>query len=418
MYKWFDQWLLNMGLDETLVPIVSRGFGLAGLIILAVISNYLAKRVILKVLYRLIDTTKSRWDDDLKKRKVFENLSHLAPAVVIYLLAPVTFEGYELLIKLAQNGAAIYMIVIGVLVINALLSAIVDIYQRTERSREIPIRGFVQLIKVIVLSLSVIMIASILLSKNPVNLLTGLGAMTAVLMLVFRDIILGFVSGIQLTSNRMLARGDWIEMPKYGADGDVLEVTLSTVKVRNWDNTVTTIPTYALISESFKNWRGMAESDGRRIKRAINIDMNTIRLCTKDEIEKLKEIHLITGYLEKKQADLAKYNEEHGIKENESVVNGRRITNIGTFRAYIIEYLRHHPMINQNLTLLVRQLNPTPQGIPIEVYVFSKDKNWINYEGIQADIFDHLLAVIPEFGLRVFQEPSGHDLGRLVPGSA
>jgi miniconductance mechanosensitive channel len=162
----------------------------------------------------------------------------------------------------------------------------------------------------------------------------------------------------------------------------------------------------------------MAESDGRRIKRAINIDMNTIRLCTKDEIEKLKEIHLITGYLEKKQADLAKYNEEHGIKENESVVNGRRITNIGTFRAYIIEYLRHHPMINQNLTLLVRQLNPTPQGIPIEVYVFSKDKNWINYEGIQADIFDHLLAVIPEFGLRVFQQPSGHDLGRLVPGSA
>jgi miniconductance mechanosensitive channel len=244
-------------------------------------------------------------------------------------------------------------------------------------------------------------------------LLGGMGAMTAVLMLVFKDPILGFVAGIQLTSNRLLAVGDWIEMPKYGADGSVIEVALTTVKVQNWDMTITTIPTYALISDSFKNWQGMAESGGRRIKRAVYIDLQTIRFCTEEMLERFRKIQYIAAYICEKQTELDEYNRQHGV-DQVTLANGRRLTNIGTFRAYVIAYLRHHPMINQNMTFLVRQLAPTSRGLPLEIYVFSKEKRWVNYEAIQADIFDHILAVAPEFDLRVFQEPSGNDLAHLA----
>jgi miniconductance mechanosensitive channel len=253
-----------------------------------------------------------------------------------------------------------------------------------------------------------------LMNKSPGALITGLGAVSAIILLIFRDSILGFVAGMQLTFNDMVRRGDWIEMPKYGADGDVIDVTLNTVKVQNWDKTVTMIPTYALVSDSFKNWRGMQDSGGRRIKRAINIDMNSVKFCTEEMIERFSKIQYITEYIREKEEELAEYNEVNKF-DTSMLVNGRHMTNIGTFRAYIEAYLHHHPKIRQDMTFLIRHLRPTEHGIPIEIYVFSNDIVWAHYESIQADIFDHILAVIPEFDLRVFQRPSGRDLYRLVP---
>ena len=243
-------------------------------------------------------------------------------------------------------------------------------------------------------------------------LLTGLGASAAVLMLVFKDSIMGFVSGIQLSANNMLKGGDWIEMPKYEADGTVIEVTLNTVKVRNWDNTITTIPPYALVSDSFQNWRGMQESGGRRIKRSIRIDMNSVKFCTPEMLAKYRKIRLLKDYIEETERVVEEYNKEHGI-DNSVLVNGRRQTNLGVFRAYLTNYLRSLPAVNQDLTCMVRQLQPTEQGIPLELYFFSSIKAWIPYEGVQADVFDHVLAIIPEFDLHVFQNPTGEDFRAL-----
>jgi len=311
-------------------------------------------------------------------------------------------------IDFIRNATQIYMIIILMLALDSVLNAIEDIYRNFSASKEIPIKGFIQISKIALYFLSTILIIAILLNKTPLYLLSGIGALTAVLMLIFRDAILGFVAGIQLAANRMVANGDWIEMPKYGADGDVLEVTLTTVKVQNWDKTVTTIPTYALISESFKNWRGMQESGGRRIKRAVNVDMNSIRFCDEEMLERYAKIQYISEYIEKTKQELKAFNEAAKV-DNASLVNGRRMTNIGTFRAYVRAYLLNHPMINHQMTFLVRQLQPTEYGLPIEIYVFSKDQVWANYEAIQADIFDHILAVLPEFDLRVYQNPSGAD---------
>jgi miniconductance mechanosensitive channel len=311
-----------------------------------------------------------------------------------------------------MSGVMIYIIVIGMLVLDALLNAILEIYQNFEVSNEVPIKGFVQVFKIGVYFLGGILIIAIILDKSPLYLFSGLGALTAVLMLVFKDVILGFVAGIQLSANKMIANGDWIEMPQYGADGDVLEVALTTVKVQNWDKTITTIPTYALISGSFKNWRGMSESGGRRIKRAVNLDMSTVKFCTDEMLKRISSIQYISAYLDRKMKEIAEDNSAKKFDES-SPANGRRLTNIGTFRAYVIEYLKHHPMISQEMTFLVRQLAPTEHGLPLEIYIFCKDKVWANYEAIQSDIFDHVLAVIPEFDLKVFQNPTGNDFKRL-----
>jgi len=300
------------------------------------------------------------------------------------------------------------MIIIMMLVLDSLLNTVEDIYQTFRASKEIPIKGFIQVLKLVLYFVAAIFVISILLNKTPVYLLSGIGALAAVMLLVFKDSILGFVAGIQLAANRMVSVGDWIEMPKYGADGDVLEVALTTVKVQNWDKTITTIPTYALISESFKNWRGMSESGGRRIKRSVNIDMSSIRFCDGEMLERFGKIQYISEYIETKKHELEEFNQATKV-DNASLVNGRRMTNIGTFRAYVKAYLQNHPMINKDMTFLIRQLPPTEYGLPIEIYVFSKDKVWANYEAIQADIFDHILAVVPEFDLHVYQNPTGAD---------
>ena len=293
------------------------------------------------------------------------------------------------------------------------LNAGVDILQSSKFSRDLPVKVVVQVLKLVLYSVATIAVISLIIGQSPSLLLGGLGAMTAVLMLIFKDSILGLVAGIQLSANQMVAPGDWIEMPKYGADGDVLEVALTTVKVKNWDKTITTIPTYALITESFKNWRGMSESGGRRIKRAINIDMDSIRFCDEEMLDRFAKIQYIAEYLEKKRHEISGWNAERNVDASDPL-NGRQLTNLGTFRAYVVAYLRNHPMIHQEMTFLVRHLPPTEHGLPVEIYVFSRDQVWSNYEGIQADIFDHILAIAPAFDLRIYQSPAGSDVRTLL----
>jgi len=401
-----------MGLGTAAADIAAIGLALAVVILLSIISDLIARRMLLSGIGYIISRTGAKWDDILLERKVFNKLAHLAPAMVIYLATPFIFKGYTAVTATIMSGVMIYIIVIGMLVMDAFLNAILEIYQNFEVSKEVPIKGFVQVLKIVVYFLAGILIIARILDKSPLYLLSGLGALTAVLMLVFKDVILGFVAGIQLSANKMIANGDWIEMPQYGADGDVLEVALTTVKVQNWDKTITTIPTYALISGSFKNWRGMSESGGRRIKRAVNIDMSTVKFCTDEMLKRFSSIQYIAGYIDRITKEIAEDNSAKNVDES-NPANGRRLTNIGTFRAYAIEYLKQHPMISQEMTFIVRQLAPTAHGLPIEIYIFCKDKDWTNYEAIQSDIFDHILAVIPEFDLKVFQNPTGNDFKRL-----
>ena len=300
------------------------------------------------------------------------------------------------------------MIIVALLVIDAVISGANDIYRNYDTSKHIPLKGFFQVIKVIIYCVGGIVVLAIVLNKTPLYLLSGLGALTAVLLIVFKDPILGFVGGIQLSANKMVAIGDWIEMPSHGADGNVVDVALTTVKVRNFDKTITTIPTYDLISRSFKNWRGMKESGGRRIKRSIRVDLNTIKFCDEKMLARYSKIQFIREYIERKKEEVAEHNKTHEVDDG-NLVNGRRLTNIGTFRAYVIAYLRNHPKIDPQKTFLVRQLAPDENGLPIQIYVFANDTVWANYERIQADIFDHILAVVPEFDLRIFQEPTGVD---------
>ena len=414
MLNMLQQILFELGLGEDFAATGARA-GVSILVALAaLIAHRLARGPVLRTIDSLIRRTNTDWDDALIERRVLHRLAHLVPGLVIYRLAPLALVGHARLQEIADTGVQIYLVLTSMLVIDALMSTTVDIYRSTKTSREISIKGLIQFLKVILYFLCGVFVVSVLLGKSPFYLLSGLTALTAVLLLIFRDAILGLVAGIQLSVNRMVARGDWIEMPKYGADGDVLDVTLTTVKVQNWDKTITTIPTYSLISESFKNWRGMQDSGGRRIKRSVHIDISTVKFLDEQMIERFGKIQYITDHIEHKKQELAEYNELNQV-DLSHLANGRRMTNVGTFRAYVEAYLKNHPQISQEMTFLVRQLAPTPKGLPIEIYVFCKDKVWANYEAIQGDIFDHILAIIPIFDLQAFQEPAGKDFRGLNP---
>ncbi|MHC5165589.1 MAG: mechanosensitive ion channel family protein [Planctomycetota bacterium] len=409
----FKEWLEGL---PVLYRLCAQGGLLVIVLLLAWLGNFITKKFILRAVRRVVEKSRTQWDDALTQNHVFTLLSHLVPAIIIYIFTPLVFIGTLGGERFMRVASVIYIIVIGMLVFNAFLDSVVAIYRTYDFARRVPIRGFMQVVKIIAFIAGGIIILGMIVKRDPTNILAGFGAMTAVLMLIFKDAILGFVAGIQISANNMVHLGDWIEMPKYGADGDVTDISLTTVKVQNWDKTISTIPAYALISDSFKNWRGMSESGGRRIKRSINIDMNTVKFCNPMMLDKFRRIEHIAEYIDAKQAEIDDYNTEANI-DNTELVNGRRMTNVGTFRAYVIAYLKNHPKINRNMTFLVRQLKPTECGLPIEIYVFSSDKVWANYEAIQADIFDHILAVIPEFGLRVFQNPTGSDFSRLASSS-
>ena len=416
MLEILEAWLQGHGISEGLTFFFARGMIALAVVVLAIAADFVAKHYVLRSVGYIIKRSKPTWDDAILRQGALSRLVHLVPAIIIFLMTPFALEGMETTVMLIRGATQIYMIIILMLVLDSTLNTVEEIYRSFPASKEIPIKGFIQITKIAVYFLTAVFVISILLNKTPLYLLSGIGALTAVLMLIFRDAILGFVAGIQLAANKMVSNGDWIEMPKYGADGDVLEVTLTTVKVQNWDKTVTTIPTYALISESFKNWRGMQESGGRRIKRSVNIDMNSIRFCNEEMLERFTKIQYISKYIELMKTELEAFNTAAKI-DNASLVNGRRMTNVGTFRAYVKAYLQNHPMISQQMTFLIRQLQPTENGLPIEIYVFSKDQVWANYEAIQADIFDHILAVVPEFDLRVYQNPSGSDFRGLLQTS-
>ncbi|MDG2124289.1 MAG: mechanosensitive ion channel family protein [Verrucomicrobiales bacterium] len=409
MIERISKFLLEWGVAAESVPTVARLVGMVVVLLAAAISYGIGRLVVLKGARFLAGKTKVLWDDKLLRRKTLFWVIHAVPAMVVYRMAPMVLEGLEGWQTAVETGLTVYLLVVAMLALWAFVDAVGDVYRGFSVAKEVPIAGVLQLLKILLAFVTVILVVAELLDKPPGALLTGLGALTAVLMLVFKDAILGLAGGLQLSMNRMVARGDWIEMPKFGADGTVEEILLTTVKVRNWDKTITTIPTYALISDSFKNWRGMEkESEGRRIKRALFIDMWTVRLCTPEMVEGFRKIKFVQDYLAEKEAELAAWNEQHGIDDS-VLVNGRRLTNVGTFRAYILSYLRNHPKVHQGMTLLVRQLAPTAHGLPIEIYCFSADKAWVAYEDVQADVFDHLIAVAPEFGLSVYQEPAGRD---------
>ena len=408
MLELLNSQLSRWGLGEELTTLVA----LAVVAVVAMLAHGLARGPILRGLTTIVRRTESPLDDSLIECRVFHRLAHLVPGFIIYHLWPLALEGYPLSAQITRTAAQIYLVLTGLLVVEAFISAGVRIYDSTRASHEVSIKGLVQFLKIILYLLGSVVVVAILLGRSPLYLLGGLTAMTAVLLLVFRDSILGLVAGIQISVNRMVACGDWIQMPQYGADGDVLDITLTTVKVQNWDKTITTIPTYALISESFKNWRGMQESGGRRIKRAIFIDVSTIKFCDEEMLGRFSKIQYITAHIERKKKELAEYNKLHKV-DLSHLVNGRRMTNVGTFRAYVQAYLKNHPQINQEMTFLVRQLAPASRGLPIEIYVFCKDKVWANYEAIQADVFDHILAIVPAFDLRVYQEPAGTDFQAL-----
>ena len=382
------------------------------LLVLALLMDILCRRFLLKWINKFAESTKTKWDDALVKCGVFSWLAHLVPGVVIHLGLPFVNLGGKFIVYF-QSTLNLYILIVLVLTISAFLKACSVILQVRPGYEHIPVRGFTQGLQILLFIGSVICCLSILMGRSPVFFLGGFGAFTAVLMLVFKDPILGLVAGVQLSANRMLHLGDWLEMPKYGADGDVIDISLTTVKVQNWDKTISTIPSYALISDSFKNWRGMSESGGRRIKRAINIDMTSIKFLDEATIEKYMKIDVLRPYIERKLTDVIEYNKKLGVNE-ESPVNGRRLTNIGTFRAYLVEFLKAHPMINKDMTFIVRQLASTCEGLPIEIYVFCADKVWANYEAIQSDIFDHVFASVAEFDLKVFQSPTGSDFAKLV----
>ena len=370
---------------------------------LCLVAYFITSRILLRTVSHLFKKTSTKFDDILIEERVFSKLPFLVPLVILYNSKDLLYWNNLLDRVILSTIALIFLYSL-----NALINALNEMFKLTDLSKKFSIKSYTQIGKLLINIFGIIVVIAVLTGNSPVYLLSGLGALTAVLILVFKDTILSLVSSVQISSNDLFKVGDWVEAPQFGADGDVIDIALHSVKIQNWDKTISVIPTNKLIDSSFKNWRGMAESGGRRIKRSINIDMSSIKFCTNEMIDRYSKYNVIANYIKVKLEEVQRFNIENNITD-ESLINGRSLTNIGTFRAYIEGYLRNHNKIHDEMTFLVRQLSPSANGLPIEIYVFSNDTDWLNYEKIQADIFDHLLAVVSEFELKVFQNPSGSD---------
>jgi miniconductance mechanosensitive channel len=415
MQQQITRWLERFGLEFGGVMSLLMVLGL--IVLISVVIHLVLHRVVLAALQRRGQQSQRVWQQAITQYKLFQRVALLLQGVIISIQATLWLQSGSQTQAVIVTAAQVWILAFTLLSLFSLLDTLLALLRQSPIANQLPLRGIFQGLKLVAAILIGIMIVSLLMGKSPLLLLSGLGAMTAVLMLVFKDPILGLVAGIQLSANDMLKIGDWLEMPKYGADGAVTDIGLTTVKVRNWDNTVTTIPTYALISDSFKNWRSMSESGGRRIKRSLNIDTGSVHFLSEEEQRSLQRNPLLHSYLNVKTQELSQHNQEIAV-DLASPLNGRRLTNLGTLRAYLEAYLRAHPRIHQNMTLMVRQLAPTPEGLPLEIYAFTNTTVWAEYESIQADIFDHILAVIDEFGLRVHQTPTGNDLRGMLQQSA
>jgi len=378
------------------------------LAVLSLVAFWITEKIIIKLLTKMLQKTSTQMDDVLIEHNVFKRLTYVVPALIFYNFANAAPQ-FTIII---QRASLTLMAISGLMVINSFLNALNDIYKKTKYHERLDINSYLQITKLIINILGSVVIVGIIINKDTTLLLSGLGAMTAVVMLIFKDTILSLVASVQISSNDLFKVGDWVEAPQFGADGDVVDIGLHTVKIQNWDKTISVIPTHKLIDSTFKNWRGMSESGGRRIKRSLFIDINSISLCNPETLEKYKKFELISEYIDRKQKEVSEHNQTNNIDTSE-LINGRSLTNIGTFRAYIEAYLKNNSLIHKDMTFLVRQLDPTERGLPMQIYVFSNDIDWVRYEGIQSSIFDHLLAVVPEFGLRIFQNPTGKDFGTI-----
>ena len=380
-------WLQQWGIGSTRMEWVYWLVTIAGVALIVFIADVLCRRVLIPIVKKVTRRTRSTWDETLFNNDLLRDVSRLVPPILIAVLMPLAFSHAHPTLDLLLKVNLIYLIAIIAKLLCTFLSALYDLSSHQDRLKNHPIKGIYQMLKIVVICVALIIVVSILINKNPGYILTALGASAAVLMLVFKDTIMGLVAGVQLSANDMLRPGDWITMPKYGADGDVEEVTLTTVKVRNWDKTITTIPPYALVSDSFQNWRGMQESGGRRVKRSVYVDMRSISFCSDEQMAEFER----RGWLE-------------GVEREDKFV-----VNLHVFRNYLEDYLQHHPRVNSGMTIMVRQLQPTAQGLPLELYFFSDGTEWVPYEHLQSEIFEHVFAVMPTFGLRVFQSPMGID---------
>ena len=417
--KWIEvlnEFLQGLGMSSENAELIESLIIFFIIFILAFIADRTSKKILVSSIKNYVKRSKATWDDIFLQKKVFNRLAHIAPALVVYYTIDFALDPAGI-VNFIKTITVLYTIIISLLVADSFISALHEIYLTFPIASEKPVKGYVQVVKIFLYFLTFILIISIL-SKTPVlNLLAGLGALAAVLLLVFKDTILGLVASIQVSANNMVKPGDWITMPSRGADGTVLEISLNTVKVQNWDKTISTFPTYALVTESFNNWKGMEESGGRRIKRSLNIDMKSVRFLDEDLKTRLKRIQLIQPYIAEREKEIEKFNAEKKVDAT-MPVNGRRMTNLGVFRKYLEAYLHQHPKIRQEMTFLIRHLQPAETGIPIEIYVFSKEQEWARYESLQSDIFDHVLASLEFFELRVFQNPSGSDFQMLLENRA
>jgi len=394
---------------ETIHPLLPPVAGLLVLLVAAIVADLIVKRILVASVRVMATRSGSTWDDALVEYNVFGRLAQVVPALIIFVSVPFVAGLPEGIVQLVRNVSLGYMVLMLTLALTSTLSAANKIYSETPVAKDRPLKGFVQLLQIVIWIFGSVMIVAAVLDRSPLLLLSGFGAMTAILLLIFKDTILSLVASVQLTAQDMVRVGDWIEMPQFGADGDVVDVELHTIRVQNWDKTITTIPTHRLITDSFKNWRGMSQAGARRIKRSIFLDVTSIRFQTENEIDHFRRFALLQDYIETKQTELRDYNKGLAIEVDEAV-NRRRLTNVGTFRAYALNYLKNHPSISKDFTLIVRQLGPGPEGLPLEIYCFTNTTEWAVYEDIQSDIFDHLMAIMPEFGLSLFQKPAGSDL--------
>lgn len=393
LYVEIAQQLSDMGIDKENISWSTRLTLIALILLISYIMTKLFRHLVIPAVHKITSRTKATWDDYLFNEKMMTSFCRMIPPIMFYLLLPFVFNNVPQVLDILLKGCLIYLVITTLMLVNSFLNSLYEISNEHETLRNRPLKGIYQMINLVAIGIGIILIISILIDQNAATILAGLGASAAVLMLIFKDSILGLVAGVQLSANDMLRPGDWITMPKYGADGDVLEVSLTTVKVRNFDKTITTIPPYVLVSDSFQNWRGMRETGGRRIKRSIFIDMTTVHFCS----EKEKIMFASRGWIDEAQA-----------KPETQVVN------LYVFRNYLQNYLREHPRTHKELMIMVRQMQPTSEGLPLEIYCFSNTTVWLEYEQIQGEIFDHILAVIPEFGLRIFQRPSGNDLSTTI----
>ncbi len=405
MVNIFAGWFSALGLSETFDLVLANIVVGIIMIVVAFLSKYIFEKVLIKPIELIVRKSAFKWDDLLVKHKLLNKIALMIPAIVIALFAPAFPAISDVIYRLVTT----YLIFIAAVVIDAFLDVFTSAYQSLETSKDKPIKSYMTVVKLMVYTIAGVVAVSVLTGISPWGILSGIGAMTAVLLVIFRDSLLGLVASIQISKNNLVSIGDWIEVPRYQADGDVIDITLTTIRIQNWDKTITTIPSYAIISESFKNWKGMFQAGGRRIKRSVYIDTSSVRFLDDDLYDRLYKIQILRPYLESRKKEIEEFNRMNEVDVTEPV-NGRRMTNIGTFRAYLTAYLRNHPGTNKDLIMMVRQLQPTDTGLPLEIYAFSKDTSWVNYESLQSDIFDHIFATLPHFDLRVFQNPSGNDL--------